>query len=82
MTVGGEPWVNLLRLCDAAENDPALRPALQGRWPAVERFVVPDDDPRVALRGQFGLRAAQDIEPHTVISPYQVRLLVPNLSRS
>ena len=62
-----------MRRCEAAETDPSLRPALRASWPKVEPYRVADDDPRVKLRGQRGLRAAQAIKKHSVIGPYQAR---------
>ncbi len=62
-----------MRECEAAEKDPSRRPALRASWPKVKPYVVADDDPRVKLRGQRGLRAAQAIKKHSVIGPYQAR---------
>jgi hypothetical protein len=64
----------VLKMCEAAENDPTLRPALQERWPKIERFVIPNDDARVALRGQTGIRAVETIEKESIIRPFQVPL--------
>ena len=64
----------LMKMCEAAENDPTLRPALQERWPKIERFVIPNDDARVALRGQTGIRAVETIEKESIIRPFQVPL--------
>jgi hypothetical protein len=39
----------------------------------VEMFTVPDDDPRVALRGQLGVRVRRDakaIKARTILGPY------------
>ena len=69
-------WADVMRRCEAAETDPSLRPALRASWPKVEPYRVADDDPRVKLRGQRGLRAAQAIKKHSVIGPYQVRICV------
>ena len=72
MTLGGEEWGAVMEMCEAAENDPRLRPALRARWPKVEEFTIPNDDPRIDLRGQRGLRATEIIEKHAIILPYQV----------
>ena len=73
VTTGGARWADVMRRCEAAETDPSLRPALRASWPKVEPYRVADDDPRVKLRGQRGLRAAQAIKKHSVIGPYQAR---------
>ena len=69
-----EVRTGLMKMCEAAENDPTLRPALQERWPKIERFVIPNDDARVALRGQTGIRAVETIEKESIIRPFQVPL--------
>jgi hypothetical protein len=63
-----------MKRCEEAENDCNLRAELRARWPKVDSYVIADDDPRVKLRGQRGLRAAQPIKKNTLIRPYQARI--------
>ena len=67
-------WSTVMKMCDAAESNPDLRRELRKIWPKIEQFHVPDDDPRVGLRGQLGLMAAETIPRHRIVCPYQVQL--------
>jgi hypothetical protein len=55
-----------------AEDDPDKWPEFRSQLPKIEPFRVGNDDPRVPLRGEWGVRAAQHIRKDTLIFPYQV----------